>query len=135
LDVINGFSGVLVSGASYGDGKVGGAFQFDGTNDQVWLGAQTNYDIATSAAGFTVEFWMKPQAAQASTVLGWTNGVRVERITSTSTGDGLRWYVTRTGSTFIDVLRVWSGSGWGWTHVALAYERASGVGRFYTNGL
>src|SRR5262249_40886744 len=113
----------------------GAAFQFDGTNDQVWIAPRTNYDIGPSTNGFSLEFWMKPQIAQAGSVLGWTNGVRVERITTTSAGDGLRWYVTSTGNSFVDTTRIWGGSGWNWTHVALVYDRPTSTARVYTNGV
>ena len=45
-------------------GKVGRAFNFDGVNARVSVGANPHLDLAKSSnAGFSVEFWMNPNSS------------------------------------------------------------------------
>src|SRR5690606_3877542 len=118
---------IQVSGASYLTGKVASAFFLDGVNDSIWMLARTNYDVGSSASGFTVEFWMNPNSFQSGSVLGWAHGVRVERYGLGYTGDTLRFYVTGTGGgQYVEAPWVWHYTSWSWTHVALTYDRGSG---------
>ncbi|MGZ5568024.1 MAG: PKD domain-containing protein, partial [Limisphaerales bacterium] len=139
LDMVNGFDAIQGSGEGYTTGKVGSAFNFNGTNNYVWMPAQSNYDVGSSASGFTVEFWMNPNSFQAGSVLGWANGVRVERSTSGSAvGDTLRFVVvgTNTGQ-FLDAQRPWPTSATlnQWYHIAVTYDRTLGQAKVYTNGV
>src|SRR5436190_1269027 len=136
LDVIGRQPAILGSGTSYVPGEVASCFSFDGANNFVWMPAQTNYDIGSSASGFTVEFWMNPTAFQSGSVLGWANGVRVERYDNNWTGAGLRCYLTGTaaGQYVQTPSFVWNFNSWVWTHVAVTYDKASGVGKMYING-
>jgi RHS repeat-associated protein len=130
-DILSGKTDVLAGGTSYLAGKVAAAFRFDGTNDYVQLAAGTNYDVGTSASGFTIELWMKPNATLNGFVMGWTNGVRLEKYNSTI--GALRVFVAGTGSLTTSTL--WTGSSLNWTHVAVTYDRAAGVARIFTNGV
>src|SRR5262249_21720267 len=95
FDVINGYDSILGSGASYAPGEVASAFNFDGGNDYVWMLARSNYNLGPSPAGFTVEFWMKPNNAGDGSVLGWANGLRVERFSNIGCGGrAVRCYLT-----------------------------------------
>ncbi|HEU5123921.1 MAG TPA: Ig-like domain-containing protein [Verrucomicrobiae bacterium] len=136
LDLLGAESGIQVSGASYLTGKVASAFFLDGVNDSIWMLARTNYDVGSSASGFTVEFWMNPNSFQSGSVLGWAHGVRVERYGLGYTGDTLRFYVTGTGGgQYVEAPWVWHYTSWSWTHVALTYDRGSGQAKIYINGV
>ncbi len=52
----NGHLGTLVGGAAWTTGRVGGAVQFDGTNDYVDTALESAFDFTGS---FSVSFWMK----------------------------------------------------------------------------
>ncbi len=138
-DLVNGYHALLGSGTTYTNGKVASAFSFNGVNNYVWMPAQSNYDVGSSAAGFTLEFWMNPNSLQNTSVLGWANGVRVDRTSSGSAaGDTLRFYVTGTNSgQFLLAARPWATTATlnQWYHIALTYDRASGQAKAYTNGV
>ena len=56
-DIIGGNNGTLLNGVTYTAGKVGQAFNFDGTSGIVDLG--TNNLIGSGDTAFTVAFWME----------------------------------------------------------------------------
>ncbi|MGZ4987732.1 MAG: LamG-like jellyroll fold domain-containing protein, partial [Limisphaerales bacterium] len=138
-DLVNGYHALLGSGTTYTNGKVASAFIFNGLNNYVWMPAQSNYDVGSGAAGFTLEFWMNPNSLQNASVLGWANGVRVDRTTSGSAaGDTLRFFVTGTNSgQFLLAQRPWATAATlnQWYHIALTYDRVSGQAKAYTNGV
>src|SRR5262245_60170248 len=115
-DVLSGFTGWSGSGANYASGKVAAAFNFDGLNDYVWLPPRSTYNVGPGANGFTVEFWMKPSGLQNDSVVGWSNGMRLERYTQSAAGTGLRFNVTGTSSgQYVQSSgNVWSGSPTNW---------------------
>lgn len=139
LEMLNGFDAVQGSGTGYTNGKVASAFSFNGLNNYVWMPAQSNYDVGQSIAGFTLEFWMNPNSFQNGSVLGWANGVRVERRSAGSAaGDSLRFFVGGTNSgQFLDSQRAWptATSLNQWYHIAITYDRTSGQANIYTNGV
>jgi RHS repeat-associated protein len=130
-DILSGKTGLLAGGTSYSDGKVAGAFRFDGTNDYVQLAAATNFNVGASSSGFTIELWMNPNTTQNGFVLGWTNGVRFEKFNSTA--GALRVFVAGAGNLTTSTL--WTSSSLNWTHVAVTYDRTAGVARIFTNGV
>lgn len=138
-DVVNGYHGILGNGTTYTNGEVGSAFLFNGANNYVWMSAQSNYNVGSSAAGFTLEFWINPTMLQNGSVLGWANGVRIERFSGGSaTGDSLHFYVAGTNSgQFIDAVRIWPGTQFTnrFYHVAMTYDRTLGQAKIYTNGV
>jgi len=133
VDKVSGVDAVLGSGTAYGDGKVAGAFQFDGVNDFAWVPAQSGHDLGSAASGFSLECWMKPGAYQYGSVLGWANGVRLERYNISWSGAGLRCYLASNGYFVQSAGAIWYGTDWGWTHVVLTYS--SGDARLYVNGV
>jgi len=52
------------SGSHWTNGQIGGAYNFDGTNDYAIITASTAFDVST----YTIEAWAKPNTTQA-----WTN--------------------------------------------------------------
>jgi hypothetical protein len=70
LDSVGGNHGTLQNQTTYGSGKVGAAFVFDGSRDGVQLGNPTNLHLQT----FTIEGWIKRSNASDSTLDGHPNG-------------------------------------------------------------
>src|SRR6185369_346080 len=139
LDVLNDQAGILASGTAYSTGKVAAAFQLDGTNDFVFVPAQTNYDVGSSTAGFTLEFWTKAvSSASTRGVLSWNNSA------TGGTSNGVNLYQS-SGSLVVrlmdtagamrqnaSVLGTFDGQ---WRHVALTYDRTTGTAREYLDGV
>jgi hypothetical protein len=66
-DIIGGFNGTLVNGATFAPGKVGQAFSFNGVAAYIDFGNSVgNFNISD----FTVEFWMKTTATNPEFILG-----------------------------------------------------------------
>src|SRR5262249_6110766 len=131
-DHVNGNQVFLENNANYALGKVGAAFNFDGVNARASVGANPHINLTkASNPGFTVEFWMNPNSFSNGVVMGWTNGVRFDRVnTGGVLGDTLRLYVTGTNSgQYIDSARIWTSSATisNWYHMAATYDRATGL--------
>ena len=63
-EIIGGRHGALNSGATFGAGKVGRAFAFDGVNDFVEVANHSSLSLAGS--GFSIECWVQPTVATGS---------------------------------------------------------------------
>jgi len=70
LDVVDGNHGVLAGNATYGAGRVGSGFVFDGDRDGVQVGTGTNLQLQD----FTVEAWIKRSSATLASFNGNGNG-------------------------------------------------------------
>jgi RHS repeat-associated protein len=136
-DVISGNEAILGSGTSYTNGEVALAFNFDGVADYVWMPATTNdsFNLGTNTAGLTMEFWMNPNSFQNGSVLGWANGVRLERYGNNWNGAGLRCFLGAGGQYVQTASYVWNNTNWAWTHVAVTYDHTSGLANIYVNGV
>jgi RHS repeat-associated protein len=138
-DVFGNGSLIRVNGAGYASGEVGAAFNFNGANNYLWTPAQPAFDIGQSTNGFTVEFWMNPNSFQNGSLLGWANGVRVERFSAGyASGDSLHFYVAGTASgQYINSTPIWTGTGAlnQWYHIGLTFDRTSGLAKIYVNGV
>jgi hypothetical protein len=62
---------------TYAEGKVGAAWDFADPRSYVLVPGRPELNLGESAAGFTIEFWMKPTTADNAEerLLSWTNGV------------------------------------------------------------
>jgi hypothetical protein len=118
----------LVNNPKWVDGKYGNALEFDGTN-YVMVPID---DILQLVETFTVEFWVKREAAQPAT---WNYMVA---------GGSLKWAVivnsnqnvyvyTRSGGTWAQRLVTTVPLTTDWTHIAMTYDVDSGV-ELYFNG-
>ena len=135
-DVIGGRT-VLLQNPSYGVGEVGPAFQFNGANDFGRISAASALNVGPGANGFSLEFWISPAGGQDGSVLGWANGVRVERFrVGNNNGDALRFYVGTGTVSFVQTPMLWTSANWGsWHHVALTCDRDQGLVKVYFNGV
>jgi Concanavalin A-like lectin/glucanases superfamily len=122
---------------SFAEGKTGKAFSFNGTTSTIKIPASRSLDIG-AGDGFTIMAWIKPTRVDGlHPMFQWTdsapliigigvgpneNGVLASTITDVSGGR----YVNSNP----DVLA--SGV---FQHIALTYDKASGVGTWYLNGV
>ena len=143
-DVVSGQFGRLLNGVGFSMGKVSLGFKFDGANDSIRIPAAPNLDVAKSGDGsMTIEFWSNTATrGNEPLLLGWNNGSV--------------WgvYLYQRQQSFINDLRlvlidtvgvrhefaVSENYGAGtvngqWRHYALSYDKASGLGKFYINGV
>ncbi len=134
--------GVLLNGATYGTGKFGQGFQFDGLDDGVRIAAAPSLDVGTSS-GLTVEAWIKPGDLGSRPIVEWQ---------STSGAFGVHFWssvyingVGGNGSLFANLIDTsgnshyfFSSTGFLVTtnhqHVALTYDKTTGLARLYCNG-
>jgi hypothetical protein len=137
-DVVGSNHGTLRNGAAYATGKTGQAFNLDGFNDYVDLGASPSLDFVNSS--FTAMAWIY--------LTGSSDNSNDEGIMSRYSISGGSWILGR----FRDG-KVWFGldtdGGWAlersvwaaqvtstgaWHHVAGAYNHSTGMLRLYVDG-
>jgi large repetitive protein len=139
-DVIGGQTGRLLNGASFVDGKVSMAFQFDGVNDAVRNPASPNLDVGKRGDGsFSIEFWMKPETHENNFrfLAEWRNAA-----TGATGVHVYRWF-SQLRANLIDTNglshEIFSNADVAfvnqWTHVAVTYDKPSGIARIYINGV
>ncbi|HEX5218075.1 MAG TPA: Ig-like domain-containing protein, partial [Verrucomicrobiae bacterium] len=127
---------ILSETTGYSSGKVGPAFQFNAATDFARAAAHTNLNLGQSAAGFTIEFWAKPETLSNGGILGWAAGVRVERVSLATSGDALRFHLAASGIPFVTTSSIWPNTNaLVWTHIALTYDRPLSQARIYANGV
>ena len=131
-DIISGNEAILGGGTSYTNGEVALAFNFNGVDQFVDVPAATNYDVGSSAAGFTVEFWTKGTPDITCAVLGWQNGVGMVE----GAGNNALYanIVDTNGNNhpLNPAVNVFDGN---WHHVAVTYDRVAGVADVYNDGV
>jgi large repetitive protein len=94
-------------------------------------------NIGASTSGFTIEFWMRRTSySDGLRVMGWSGGMYINQ--TTSYGSGL--YISRDGTTASPVNFATGGSdgftvGNTWVHLAIVYNKATGVTTLYKNGV
>ena len=77
-DTVGSNNGTLVGGTTYTAGKVGQAFNLNGTNSGVTIPHNTNLDV--NPGGFSAEFWMKSNGPQGGRSLGHGQIARIYRL-------------------------------------------------------
>jgi hypothetical protein len=136
-DTVGTNSGVLVGGVSFAPGEVGEAFSFNGSNAYVSVPASSSLNVGASG-GFTIEGWINPQSVGSQEPIAeWQGGSGVQFWISTGGGSGSLYanivdtsggsHSFNTGSGFVLANQ--------FQHVALTYDKRSGVGILYVNGV
>ena len=142
LDSAGTNNGVAQGGLTYGTGEVGQGFVFNGTNAYVKIAANSNLNVGTGA-GFTIEAWINPsKVSDQYPIVEWNSG----------SGYGLQlWIGTPVpygggpGCLYANLETTGGGdnriSSAGdlivsnqYQHVAVTYDKASGVATLYLNG-
>ncbi len=140
-DLLGTNAGVLEGGTGFVPGKVSSAFSFDGVDDRVRVPASAGLNLGTQP-GFTLEAWINPfSTAYGHPILEWNN--------ASASFTGLNFWVGHPslpdaylGADLFDgntdhVLQTASGTIASNTmqHVALTYDKASGIARLFINGV
>ena len=124
-----------VRGASWVSGKVSGALQFDGINDDVSIPSTPALQLAGKSFSFSA--WIKPDivSGKAINILGKHN----------SNGFKSYYFALNRDNSKSGAVSIFSGSAWidsplnsiiagEWAHVAVSYNNTSGVIGLYKNG-
>jgi Concanavalin A-like lectin/glucanases superfamily/Bacterial Ig domain len=130
VDAVSGQPAIL-NGVGYVNGEVALAFNFNGKS-YVRVPATNTYDVGSSPAGFSLEFWTKGTPGFTCGVLGWSNGVA---LIEGGGNNGLYVGITDTGGnghSLNPAVNVFDGQ---WHHVAVTYDRAAGVADVYKDGV
>ncbi len=144
-DSVDTRHGTLVNGMGYDQGKVSGAFAFDGVNDYV---TNSTPGITSVTNTFTMEFWAWPTASRNSTAerTSGISGISGQRyaIWPGYLGNGLGPVgagvsvgnngvsVFELGNTYLSSLLVYNTNLTGWTHVGVVYTNRQP--KLYLNG-
>jgi hypothetical protein len=140
LDNVGG-NGLVLSGTTFGGGKVGQALGFDGTSSFAMANASAALNVGTSV-GLTVESWVKPSDLGNSRPIAEWN-----RQTAGSPSYGVHFWLKYGGpgsffANIVDTANNWHviASDAGvvrineFQHLALTYEKGTGLARLYHNG-
>ena len=139
-------AGILLGGTGIVTGKVGQAFTFDGADDSVRIpvsGPFSMLDVGINS-GFTIEAWVNPSRLTIGPIAEWNNGAGGEgahfwhSVDSIAAGDG-------PGNLYANIVdtsgvshQLVSPSGLlamnTYNHVALTYDKNTGVAVIYANG-
>ncbi len=135
-DSVGGNTAILTD-ISFAEGKVGQAFSFNGESSSIRIPASPALDIGTGD-GFTVTAWIKPTDVDGfHPLFAWSDGTPVNAsicFNSTQSGalmicitdgEGNRFLVSNQRTLARDVFQ----------HIAVTYDKASGIGTWYLNGV
>ncbi len=143
-DAVGTNNGVTLGGVSYAAGEVGQAFNFEQADSAVMVPASASLNVG-SGSGFTLEAWINPtDVTQAHPLFEWNDsnwwGVHFHiapgQPSSGTPGPGQLY------ANVVDSFGGWHqlGSAGGvvasnvFQHVALTYDKSSGVATIYCNG-
>ena len=146
-DIVGGNNGTLQGGTTFAPGEVGQAFVFNGSDSSVRVPASTSLDVGLGD-GFTIETWINPLDFSFQSICEWNNdgnynsgfgageiGVHLEL--NEYNADGSLWgnVVDTSGVSH----NLYSPPGVIATnslqHVAMTYDKASGMATLYQNGV
>jgi sugar lactone lactonase YvrE len=134
LDQVNGNHGVITQTISFTNGAVGNAFQF--STGVIRVGGNSNLNVGLYG-GFTVEGWFRTAVPGFQPLLEWNSGTGTQGVTlATSTTRALQANLIDTNG----VAHVFNSpqqilTNGTWQHLALTYDRASGIAAWYRSGL
>ncbi len=119
----------------YAAGEVGQAFSFDGVNGYIQVPASGSLDLG-KGAGLTLEAWIMPQSGASMPIFDWsTYALWGVLLWVNQEGPGIL-YASLPDSTDLHIFRTSPGlvPTNVFTHVALTYDKGSGVAQLYVNG-
>jgi hypothetical protein len=134
LDSVDSHNGLIIDSVTYTNGEVGKGFQFN--TGLIRVPASSNLDLGTGP-GLTVELWVKPAAWLQQPFVTWNNvigaqGVYVAYGTSVGTLEGGLLGTNGAPNVFRSPLNLVSAGSW--VHVAMTYDKSSGIAALYYNG-
>jgi hypothetical protein len=135
-DSVGGNTATLTD-ITFVEGKVGQAFSFNGTSSSIRIPASPSLDVG-AGDGFTIMAWIKPTDVNGyHPMFAWSDGTPVNSsicfnssesgvlMICITDGEGNRFLVSNQGVLASGVFQ----------HIALTYDKASGVGTWYLNGV
>jgi Concanavalin A-like lectin/glucanases superfamily/Immunoglobulin I-set domain/NHL repeat len=146
IDIMGTNNGTLVGGVTFGPGEVGQAFEFNGTSDYVSIPASPTLDVG-QGPGLTIETWIQPaDLSQRRPLVEWNAdsptvniGVHFWISQGSPYGPGAGCLYANVQDTSGNLHYFASAAGILTTHqfqhVALTYDKASGTGIIYLNGV
>jgi len=139
LDVMNAGLGVLIGSPSFAAAHVGQGVDFDGADDAIRVSASPAVDVG-DAPGLTIEMWMNPREVTAPMALLEWSGLDGSQL-------GLHFHTSTLGAGTLFANLIDTGnaphhiasaagllSAGEFQHVALTYDRASGIAKMFHNG-
>ena len=137
IDSVNANNGTAIGGLSYTNGEVGQAFQFDGVSGYVSVPASPSLNIGATGSGVTIECWVKPNHFNPGAglpIVEWdspskdglqmsVNGPQLFANIQDTAGN-FHVIVTPNGTLTTGVFQ----------HVALTFDKCSGLALLYING-
>jgi len=146
-DIVGANNGIAASGLTYTSGEVGQAFNLNTINDNFYVPASPSLNVGLGG-GFTVEAWIKPSNVNGlHPICEWNSG---QDNPVPSHGQGGVIFCIGTDPSSVGMLGAafFDTNGNGriftspantlvanqWQHVALEYDRVSGLGTLYVNG-
>ena len=129
-------NGTLQGGMGFVPGKVGQAFSFNGTNADVVVAASSSLNVG-AGSGLTIEAWIKPaDVSVAQPLVEWNGGFFDAHFwISFQNSGGLYANLVDTARNYHAFVSpgglLTQGS---YQHVALTYDKTSGMGTFFVNG-
>ncbi len=135
-DIAGSNAGTFV-GANYSTGEVGQAFNFDGAGNHVHVPASSSLDVGLGD-GFTIEAWINPVDFSLGPIVEWAlhgsyavhfyaNALSGGRLYANLATVNAGEYVLETPASVLTTNA--------YQHVALTYDKSSGVARLFRNGL
>ena len=138
-------AGTVQGNVTFVPGKVGQAFNFDGTNGLVRIPASSSLNVGTNA-GFSLEGWIKPvNVSSLGPLVEWNSGsgglgpvFRINEPTVLGGGGPGSLYanfidVAGTGHVVTTAANLLSTTSF--NHVAVTYDGVGGTGTIYLNGI
>lgn len=139
-DIQDGNPATFFGTPGFVKGKVGQALQLDGIFDYAMVPASVNLDVG-AGSGLTIEGWINPfDVSGGRPIVEWSAGAGATYpglhlwVGVVNPGELFANLVTLTGE---DRLMATSGNVIltnAWQHVALTYDKATGIARLYVNG-
>jgi sugar lactone lactonase YvrE len=134
LDQVSGNHGMVTQTISFTNGAVGTAFQF--STGVIRVGANSNLNVGLHS-GLTVEGWFKTAVPGFQPLLEWNSGTGTQGVTlATASTRALQANLVDVNG-FAHVINspqqiLTNGT---WQHLALTYDRASGIAALYRSGI
>ncbi|MBK7393698.1 MAG: hypothetical protein IPI64_10430 [Chloracidobacterium sp.] len=134
---IRGFDNGIAEGAlTFTAGKVAQGFNFDGSSADIRIPASSGLDVGVRS-GMTIDMWIKPTTVTNNPLAEWGSGVTGAHfwLGGSEVPGNLYINLTDTGGNF-HVLQSAGGviAPNEWQHVAMTYDKASGIATLYRNG-
>jgi Concanavalin A-like lectin/glucanases superfamily len=141
-DIFGTNNGILQGGVSFAVGEVGQAFSFDGMTGNVKVPAGSSLNVGTGS-GMTVEMWINPTTLDAQPLAEWNDNagnigahlwVSASPFGSGASGDLYANVVDTNGASHFISTGGGVVSSNNSQHVALTYDKTSGMAVLYWNG-